>query len=81
MERLSQTKLHVDSASYSLVFLQIFFAHLLPNFKECWWDAILLDILICNGLGIHVGLYLCKKLEMRTYHWESIKLVNENGIP
>ncbi|XP_046865044.1 phosphatidylserine synthase 1-like [Xenia sp. Carnegie-2017] len=52
---------------------EIFFAHLLPNFKECWWDAILLDIIVCNGLGICVGLYLCKKLEMRTYHWDSIK--------
>ncbi|XP_028405150.1 phosphatidylserine synthase 1-like [Dendronephthya gigantea] len=61
------------SASITWEITEIFFAHLLPNFKECWWDAILLDIVICNGLGIHVGLYLCKKLEMRTYHWESIK--------
>ena len=61
------------SASITWEITEIFFAHLLPNFKECWWDAILLDIVICNGLGIHLGLYLCKKLEMRTYHWESIK--------
>lgn len=54
-------------------FLQIAFSHLLENFKECWWDSILLDILICNGLGIHFGLYLCQKLEMRKYYWESIK--------
>ncbi|XP_047145057.1 phosphatidylserine synthase isoform X1 [Hydra vulgaris] len=52
---------------------EIAFAHLLKNFQECWWDSILLDILICNGLGIHFGLYVCKKLEMRKYHWESIK--------
>lgn len=54
---------------------QVFFSHLLPNFAECWWDALLLDFLICNGLGIHFGLYVCKKLEMRNYHWESIKYV------
>ncbi|CAB3978487.1 Phosphatidylserine synthase 1 [Paramuricea clavata] len=61
------------SASITWEITEVFFAHLLPNFKECWWDAILLDIVICNGLGIYVGMYLCKKLEMRTYHWESIK--------
>uniref|UniRef100_A0A023GKI8 Phosphatidylserine synthase n=1 Tax=Amblyomma triste TaxID=251400 RepID=A0A023GKI8_AMBTT len=49
------------------------FAHLLPNFKECWWDAIVLDVLLCNGLGIWFGMWICEKLEMRTYKWESIK--------
>lgn len=61
------------AASITWEITELFFIHLLPNFKECWWDAILLDIIICNGLGIHCGLYLCKKLEMRSYHWESIK--------
>ncbi|XP_057308970.1 phosphatidylserine synthase-like isoform X2 [Hydractinia symbiolongicarpus] len=54
-------------------FTEIAFSHLLENFKECWWDSIILDVVICNGLGIHFGLYLCKKLEMREYRWESIK--------
>ena len=49
------------------------FAHLLPNFAECWWDALLLDVLLCNGLGIWLGMYVCRKLEIRNYHWESIK--------
>ncbi|XP_068737410.1 phosphatidylserine synthase 1-like isoform X3 [Montipora capricornis] len=52
---------------------KVFFTHLLPNFEECWWDALVLDFLVCNGLGIHFGLYVCNKLEMRNYHWESIK--------
>lgn len=55
------------------VFLQMAFSHLLPNFAECWWDAWVLDVLICNGLGIWLGMYVCRKLEMRNYHWESIK--------
>ena len=37
------------------------------------WDAIILDILLCNGLGIWVGMKLCHYLEMREYKWESIK--------
>lgn len=49
------------------------FAHLLPNFIECWWDAYVLDVLVCNGLGIYFGMWICKKLEMRTYKWESYK--------
>lgn len=52
---------------------EIMFAHLLPNFIECWWDALILDVLICNGLGIWVGLKICKILEMREYKWASIK--------
>ncbi|XP_074606569.1 phosphatidylserine synthase 1-like isoform X2 [Acropora palmata] len=61
------------TASITWEVTEVFFTHLLPNFEECWWDALLLDFLICNGLGIHFGLYVCNKLEMRNYHWESIK--------
>ncbi|XP_054757076.2 phosphatidylserine synthase 1-like [Lytechinus pictus] len=52
---------------------EFFFIHLLPNFAECWWDAIILDILVCNGLGIWVGMKLCRRLEMTEFRWESIK--------
>ncbi|KMZ00831.1 phosphatidylserine synthase isoform X2 [Drosophila simulans] len=52
---------------------EITFAHLLPNFIECWWDALILDVIICNGLGIWMGLKICQILEMREYKWASIK--------
>lgn len=52
---------------------EVAFAHLLPNFVECWWDALILDVLICNGFGIWCGLKLCKILEMREYKWVSIR--------
>nr|XP_046912044.1 phosphatidylserine synthase-like [Dermatophagoides farinae] len=52
---------------------EVAFAHLLPNFAECWWDSWILDVLICNGLGIFCGMFICRLLEMRTYKWESIK--------
>lgn len=52
---------------------EVAFAHLLPNFKECWWDALILDVLLCNGFGIFFGMLICNKLEMRSYKWESIK--------
>ncbi|KAL0849142.1 hypothetical protein ABMA28_013490 [Loxostege sticticalis] len=52
---------------------EIAFAHLLPNFLECWWDSVILDVLICNGFGIWCGLKICKVLEMREYKWVSIR--------
>ncbi|XP_044266691.1 phosphatidylserine synthase [Tribolium madens] len=52
---------------------EIAFAHLLPNFIECWWDALILDVLVCNGFGIWCGLKICEKLEMREYKWVSIR--------
>uniref|UniRef100_A0A8D0T9N2 Phosphatidylserine synthase n=1 Tax=Sus scrofa TaxID=9823 RepID=A0A8D0T9N2_PIG len=56
-----------------LLLLQLFFMHLLPNFAECWWDQVILDILLCNGGGIWLGMVVCRFLEMRTYHWASFK--------
>uniref|UniRef100_A0A1B0GJG7 Phosphatidylserine synthase n=1 Tax=Lutzomyia longipalpis TaxID=7200 RepID=A0A1B0GJG7_LUTLO len=55
---------------------EIAFAHLLPNFVECWWDALILDVVVCNGVGIWCGLKLCKMLEMREYRWISIKHIS-----
>ncbi|KER28315.1 hypothetical protein T265_04844 [Opisthorchis viverrini] len=52
---------------------EIAFSHILPNFNECWWDSLLLDVLICNGLGIEVGMLLCRWLEIRDYRWDSIR--------
>uniref|UniRef100_A0A8C6NVN3 Phosphatidylserine synthase n=1 Tax=Nothobranchius furzeri TaxID=105023 RepID=A0A8C6NVN3_NOTFU len=51
---------------------ELFFMHLLPNFAECWWDQVILDILLCNGGGIWLGMTVCRFLEMRTYHWANI---------
>ena len=57
---------------------EVQFTHLLPDFKECWWDQWILDVLICNGGGIWLGMQVAKFLEMRTYRWESIlKLDNK----
>ncbi|KAI1243525.1 hypothetical protein IHE44_0001153 [Lamprotornis superbus] len=56
---------------------ELFFMHLLPNFAECWWDQVILDILLCNGGGIWLGMVVCRFLEMRTYHWASFKRAKE----
>lgn len=52
---------------------EVAFSHILPNFQECWWDSIILDILLCNGLGIFCGMLLCQWFHARSYQWESIR--------
>jgi len=52
------------------------FGHLLPNFYECWWDNLVLDVLLCNGLGIFTGMMVCRFFEMREHHWESFKNIS-----
>lgn len=58
---------------------EIAFAHLLPNFVECWWDAWILDVIICNGFGIWCGLFICRMLEMREYKWVSIRDIHSTS--
>ncbi|CAI2356431.1 unnamed protein product [Caenorhabditis sp. 36 PRJEB53466] len=64
--------------SISWELTEIVFTQLLPNFAECWWDALILDVLVCNGLGIFAGLQICKWFSMRSFHWESIKHIKTN---
>jgi len=47
--------------------------HHLPNFIECWWDHIVVDIIVCNGLGIFIGLRVVRMLQMKPYDWVSWK--------
>jgi hypothetical protein len=52
--------------------MELSFEHMLPNFAECWWDSFIMDISVCNALGILVGLRICRYLEMREYKWSGI---------
>lgn len=55
----------------SLLFewMEISFRHVLPNFWECWWDHLLLDVFGCNLLGIYLGLALCRRFQVLQYRW------------
>ncbi|KNC47161.1 phosphatidylserine synthase [Thecamonas trahens ATCC 50062] len=52
--------------------LEYSFEHMLPNFGECWWDHFILDVLVCNLLGMVVGFWLVRYLEMKEYNWTGI---------
>ena len=41
--------------------------HILPHFRECWWDHLLMDILLSNIPAITAGLWALRKLGIREY--------------
>jgi phosphatidylserine synthase 2 len=41
--------------SVSFEICELTFRHWLPNFYECWWDHLLLDLFGCNLIGIILG--------------------------
>ena len=53
-------------------FCELSLAHILPNFRECWWDQLILDVLLCNAVGIFLGHLVMYYFEMRTFNWAGI---------
>ncbi len=56
------------AASVLFELYEITFTHMLPNFKECWWDTIILDVVLANGLGIVVGYYFLRFFQCKEYN-------------
>ena len=53
-------------------FMELTFQHMLPNFNECWWDSWVLDVLVCNNIGIITGLMTVRWFGSQTYNWRGI---------
>jgi phosphatidylserine synthase 2 len=49
--------------------IELMFMHWLPNFAECWWDQLILDILLANGCGIFCGHLANRYFQTRMYDW------------
>ncbi|KAI7832449.1 phosphatidyl serine synthase-domain-containing protein [Gamsiella multidivaricata] len=47
-------------------------SHQLNNFDECWWDHWILDVLVCNWLGMYLGVKTCEYFEMKQYSWQGL---------
>ncbi|EUC63415.1 phosphatidylserine synthase [Rhizoctonia solani AG-3 Rhs1AP] len=58
--------------SIAFEFAEYSLQHQLPNFAECWWDHWVLDVLLCNWLGIYVGMRTCAYFEVKHFTWRSI---------
>ncbi|KAF2951691.1 CDP-diacylglycerol--serine O-phosphatidyltransferase 3 [Oryza sativa Japonica Group] len=63
----NQLLLWVLSVGFEL--MELTFRHMLPNFNECWWDSIILDIMICNWFGIWAGMHTVRYFDGKTYEW------------
>lgn len=55
--------------SIAFELLEYALQHQLPNFAECWWDHWILDVLLCNAIGILVGLVLGRFLCVKPFAW------------
>jgi len=40
----------------------------MPFLKECWWDRLILDVLICNMIGMELGIFLTRRYNFTYYH-------------
>ncbi|QRW06627.1 phosphatidyl serine synthase [Ceratobasidium sp. AG-Ba] len=58
--------------SIAFEFAEYSLQHQLPNFAECWWDHWVLDVLLCNWLGIYLGMQTCAYFEVKHFTWRSI---------
>ncbi len=60
--------------SLSILFelMELTFQHMLPNFNECWWDSWILDVLVCNNIGIITGLWTVRYFGSKIYNWRGI---------
>jgi phosphatidylserine synthase 2 len=67
--------------SLSFEIVEISLQHILENFKECWWDHVIIDVLVCNNLGIMIGLWLCQKFCVyNEYEWVGLdKIASTTG--
>ncbi|KAG5483370.1 hypothetical protein LSCM1_04918 [Leishmania martiniquensis] len=63
----------VTALSLGFEVVEVTFQHVLPNFNECWWDHIILDVLICNGGGMLIGMWLLRQLNAKQYTWIALK--------
>ena len=61
-----------NSISFLFELMEYTFQYQLPNFYECWWDHWVLDFIVCNGLGIYLGLTCLKYLSIKEYTWTSL---------
>lgn len=55
--------------SISFELLELTFRYWLPNFYECWWDSLLLDVFGCNLAGILLGHYFLKYFGVSKMQW------------
>ncbi|KAJ8299437.1 hypothetical protein KUTeg_023497 [Tegillarca granosa] len=64
------------SIVYELALVYVLFQDKMDGFVPThffgWWLKWIMDALVCNGLGIYLGMKTLKYLSMKPYHWRSM---------
>ncbi|CEG38978.1 phosphatidylserine synthase [Plasmopara halstedii] len=55
--------------SIAFEFLELALQFVIPDFQECWWDSLMLDLLGANMLGMCLGRITLWLLESKEYDW------------
>ena len=75
----------VWACSIGFEICEITFRHWLPNFWECWWDHLFLDLFGCNLIGIILGYYTLKYFSVSKITWvydpKSVKSDKRGTVP
>lgn len=59
----------VAHSSFLLKIEELSFQHILPHFRECWWDHVILDVICTNSVAITLGMLIVKFSSMKEYDW------------
>ena len=50
-------------------FVELSFQHILPHFRECWWDHVIMDVMLTNTPAIILGLMVVDVVGLEKYDW------------
>ncbi|KDO26015.1 hypothetical protein SPRG_08668 [Saprolegnia parasitica CBS 223.65] len=53
--------------------LELIFQFVIPDFQECWWDSLFMDLFGANFIGMCLGRLTLKYLETKEYDWSGKK--------
>ena len=53
---------------------ELYLLPIFPNFAECWWDNVLLDVFLANAGGILIGSLVVAHFELEEHDWHRAPL-------
>ncbi|DAZ95469.1 TPA: hypothetical protein N0F65_002154 [Lagenidium giganteum] len=59
--------------SIAFELLELAFQFVIPDFQECWWDSLFMDLFGANMLGMLLGSLTLRVLESKEYDWSGKK--------
>jgi hypothetical protein len=57
--------------SFTFEICELAFQFMIPEFKECWWDSVIVDFWFANMLGMWAGSRTLRFLKKKPYAWEN----------